>query len=91
MSHETLPVLAHPEFPQVVTGTIERYLARVDQILPQVHPSPELSLCTHFDEDDYECGDPAVIQFLPDGDEGDCAKHLRRRQLREALAEVSRG
>lgn len=66
--------------------------------LPSLPPPPfpqtqllQLSTCTHADRDGYECGDPAVVQMLPDGDEACCAKHLRLRQLRAALAEVSRG
>ena len=59
--------------------------------LPRSQPALPVLGCTHIDEGGYECADPAVIQFLPDGDEAACSKHLRLKQLKAALEEVGRG
>jgi hypothetical protein len=67
-----LPLLHHSSFPQVFAQAIH---FEVTQLF---HPC----LCTHVDLGGYECAGEAVIQFLPDGDEAACTKHLR---------EVSRG
>lgn len=73
------------------TSQVREYLRRAHQIKLDHQVENQLPNCTHLDEGGYECGDPAIVQFLPDGDEGDCPKHLRLRELRAALAEVSRG
>lgn len=82
MAHATVSPLTHPSFPQVFTQALTSEINRVSQLF-----------CTHVDVEGCECGDPAVVQFLPDGDQADCGKHLRLRQLKAALRslEVSRG
>lgn len=69
------------------TSQVRAYLQRAHAIKLE----RQLPNCTHLDQEGYECGDPAIVQVLPDGDEADCAKHLRVKLLREALAEVSCG
>lgn len=69
------------------TAQVRAYLRRAHQIKTE----RQLPNCTHLDQGGYECGDPGIFQLLPDGDQADCAKHLRLRQLRAALAEVSCG
>jgi len=79
MAHANLPLLTHPSFPQVLTQALHFEVTRVCR-----------PFCTHVDLEGCECGDPAIIQFLPDGDEADCSKHLRMRQLKGSFGEVSR-
>ena len=83
MAHANLTLVLPRLFPQVLSRALH---FEVNRLSPRV-------LCTTLDREGYPCGDPAVLQYLPDGDEADCAKCLRRRQLKEALRslEVSRG
>jgi hypothetical protein len=60
------------------TLQVRAYLQRAQQI----KLDRQLPNCTHLDQGGYQCGDPAIVQFLPNGDEAYCGKHLR---------EVSRG
>lgn len=83
MAHATVARVTSPD---VLSAALSLFIERI-------FSQPEISLasCTQLDEGGYECGDPAVLQMLPDGDEACCGKHLRQKHLREALAEVRRG
>lgn len=44
--------------------------------------------CTYPNDEGDECGDPAVIQVLPIGDDALCARHLRKAKLSQSLAAI---
>jgi len=65
VAHSTLPVLTHPQFPQVFEKAIPRF---GNLVLGD-------TTCTFHDSDGCECGRAAVLQVLPLGDEAFCWLH----------------
>ena len=78
MAHSTLPVLAHPAFPQVLSQAIAQEVTRVAQ------PHLALSVCCYESPETvwgacdggYPCGKLAVVIDVSTGF-GYCAEHDR--------------
>lgn len=72
MAAQHLTALASPEFPQVLTDSIERIIDVVDVVLARNAP---LSQCD-FSDQDCDCREVATVHHLQSEQEF-CARHFK--------------
>ena len=48
------------------------------EMVERLQPLSNRVLCNAIRDDGAECEEEAVIQYLPDGDDARCLRHLRR-------------
>jgi hypothetical protein len=72
---KTVPVLPFHSFPQTQT----LHPARVFECFfaGRIAAEPVTS-CNVLNGEGCECGEPAILQVLPDGDDALCAAHFRK-------------
>ena len=90
MAERTLPVLTHPNFPQVLEAVMASEVRRVDRIL-SIPTEPKLPACSHESPETYSgacdggygCHKPATVHELETGLDW-CAQHFAEIQSAQA-------
>jgi len=75
MAHATLPVISHPEFPQVFDGVLDRLIQAADRACAGAS-KPALDTC-QFEDEGWPCYHPAVVHHLASEQEF-CRFHFRK-------------